>query len=251
MVVRLHGGKNDQLGLHGYGKRFATNWLEVENCFPTAVGRILFSREADDSSKYLYMTEERAERFEQAKAAKVAANKSRSEPVRVRGNGPHTRFRVHFKRGIRKMVHANSQRFKGLGEMITPHNHKRIGYKQVKRLRGVAQTDVNGRAGNSLSQSLCYCTSHFSFQITMAEMSTRMVTVETGVTSTLEDRLNESTCPWQKRWPTCRFKAWLSIRTALTSVMTSSKRSNGLTFCHAFHICLQTWWIYCLSFWHN
>jgi len=149
MVVGLHGGKNDQLGLHGYGKRFAPSWLEVENCFPTAVGRILFSRAEDDSSKYLYMTEERAERFEQAKAAKVAANKLRSEPVRVRGNGPHTRFRVHFKRGIRKMVHANSTRFKGLGEMITPHNHKRIGYKQVKRLRGVAQIDVSGRAGQS------------------------------------------------------------------------------------------------------
>jgi hypothetical protein len=135
MVIRLHGGKTDQLDMHGYGKRFAPNYLEVENCFPTAVGRILFSRAADDSSKFLYMTEEQAERYEEAKAKKVALNKSRAEPVRVRGNGPHTRFRVHFKRGIR------------FAEMITPHNHKRTGYKQVKRLRGVAQTDVNGRAG--------------------------------------------------------------------------------------------------------
>jgi hypothetical protein len=148
MVVRLHGGKTDQLDMHGYGKRFAPNWLEVENCFPTAVGRILFSRAADDSSKYLYMTEERALRFEEAKAQKVAANKSRAEPVRVRGNGPHTRFRVHFKRGIRQMVQkSHSQQFKFLAAMITTHNHKRTGYKQVKRLRGVAQTDVNGRAG--------------------------------------------------------------------------------------------------------
>jgi hypothetical protein len=147
MVVGLHGGKNDQLGLHGYGKRFAPSWLEVENCFPTAVGRILFSRAEDDSSKYLYMTEKQAERYEEAKAEKVAANKTRKEPVRVRGNGPHTRFRVHFKRGIRQMVHSRSDQFKFLAEMITPHNHKRTGYKQVKRLRGVAQTDVNGRAG--------------------------------------------------------------------------------------------------------
>jgi hypothetical protein len=93
MVVRLHGGKTDQLDMHGYGKRFAPNWLEVENCFPTAVGRILFSRAADDSSKYLYMTEERALRFEEAKAQKVAANKSRAEPVRVRGNGPQQGFK--------------------------------------------------------------------------------------------------------------------------------------------------------------
>jgi len=94
------------------------------------------------------MTEERALRFEEAKAQKVAANKSRAEPVRVRGNGPHTRFRVHFKRGIRQMVQkSHSQQFKFLAAMITTHNHKRTGYKQVKRLRGVAQTDVNGRAG--------------------------------------------------------------------------------------------------------
>jgi hypothetical protein len=148
MVIRLHGGKTDQLDMHGYGKRFAPNYLEVENCFPTAVGRILFSRAADDSSKFLYMTEEQAERYEEAKAKKVALNKSRAEPVRVRGNGPHTRFRVHFKRGIRQMVQKSSSiQFKFFAAMITPHNHKRTGYKQVKRLRGVAQTDVNGRAG--------------------------------------------------------------------------------------------------------
>lgn len=147
MVVRLHGGKTDQLDVHGYGKRFAPNYLEVQHCFPTAVGRILFSRAADDSCKFLYMTEKQAERYEEAKAEKVAANKTRKEPVRVRGNGPHTRFRVHFKRGIRQMVHSRSDQFKFLAAMITPHNHKRTGYKQVKRLRGVAQTDVNGRAG--------------------------------------------------------------------------------------------------------
>ena len=148
MVVRLQGGKADQLDMHGYGKRFAPNWLQPENCFATAVGRILFSRSADDSSKFLYMTEEEAQRFESATAAKVERNKGRAEPVRVRANGPHTRFRVHFKRAISKIVRQSpSQRFKFMAAMITPHSHKRTGYKQVKRCQGVTQPDVNGRAG--------------------------------------------------------------------------------------------------------
>ena len=148
MIVRLPGGKADQLDVHGYGKRFAPNWLEVENCFPTAVGRILFSRAADDSSKFLYMTEKEAERYESATAVKIERNKGPGEPVRVRANGPHTRFRVHFKRGIHQMVQLSPiQRFKFMAALITPHSKKRTGYKRVKRLQGVTQSDVNGRAG--------------------------------------------------------------------------------------------------------
>ena len=138
------------MGIHGYGKRFAPNWLEVENCFVTAVGRILFSRAANDTSSYLYMSETEADRFEKSTEAKIQRNLSRDEPVRVRQNGPHTRFRVHFKRGIKTMV-AGGHRFPFNPNLVTPHSKKKTGYKRVKRLHGVSQQDVNGRADHRFS----------------------------------------------------------------------------------------------------
>ena len=153
--MNLHGGKADQMGIHGYGKRFAPNWLEVENCFVTAVGRILFSRAANDTSSYLYMSETEAVRFEKSTQAKIDRNATRAEPVRVRQNGPHTRFRVHFKRGIKKMV-AGGHRFPFNPNLVTPHSKKKTGYKRVKRLHGVNQQDVNGRADHRSGNVFTY-----------------------------------------------------------------------------------------------
>jgi hypothetical protein len=143
------------MGIHGYGKRFAPNWLEVENCFVTAVGRILFSRAANDTSSYLYMSETEADRFKKSTEAKIQRNLFRKETVRVRQNGPHTRFRVHFKRGIKKMV-AGGHRFPFNPNLVTPHSKKKTGYKRVKRLHGVTQQDVNGRADHHSGNVFTY-----------------------------------------------------------------------------------------------
>jgi hypothetical protein len=162
MIVNLHGGKADQMGVHSYGKRFAPNWLEVENCFVTAVGRIIFSRAADDNSSYLYMSEKQAERYEKSLAEKVANNQGKEEPVRVRANGPHTRFRVHFKRGIKKVACKSSVTY--VPKLITPHSEKKTAYRRVKRLHAISQQDVNGRAGGLVPLLLCYVALYFSFR---------------------------------------------------------------------------------------
>jgi hypothetical protein len=160
------------MGIHGYGKRFAPNWLEVENCFPTAVGRILFSRSASDDSTYLYMSETEAARYEQSTASKIARNEGLQQPVRVRANGPHTKFRVHFTRGIQKMV-SRGHRMHHHPSFITPHGRKRTSYKQLKRLHRVSQQDINDRAGECLAT--CAVLPYIFLQITILETLTHMV----------------------------------------------------------------------------
>jgi hypothetical protein len=146
MMINLSGGKTDQSGVFGYGKRFACNWLEPHNCLPTAIGRNIFSRLSSDSSNYLYMSNDQARRYETKLAKKIAINKSKADPVRVRALGPHTRFRIHFKRGIMKMVKQKPGMFGIPPELIAPHCHKRTGYRQLKRCSGVLQDHVNARA---------------------------------------------------------------------------------------------------------
>jgi hypothetical protein len=146
MVINLSGGKTDQTGVLGYGKRFACNWLEPHNCLPTAVGRNIFSRLSSNSSNYLYMTNEQAQRYETKLAAKKAMNDSKEEPVRVRALGPHTGFRIHFQRGVMNMDRSKPGRFGIPPSIVAPHVHKRNGYREVKRIPGVSQDHVNARA---------------------------------------------------------------------------------------------------------
>ena len=158
MIVHLHGGKADQMGKYGYSKRFAPNWLCHANCFVTAVGRILFSRDADNDSSYLYMTEKEAERYEATTKAKIAKNTRLENPVRVRGNGPHTRFGVHFKRTIKKQIrdpeHCHFSEYANLA--LAPHSFKRTAYRRLQRMEGVTQQDVNGRADHHTGMVFIY-----------------------------------------------------------------------------------------------
>lgn len=156
MVINLSGGKTDQTGVFGYGKRFACNWLEPHNCLVTAIGRNIFSRLSSNSSNYLYMTNEQARRYETKLASKIATNNSKAEPVRVRGLGPHTRFRIHFKRGIMKMDKSRPGRFGMPPHLIAPHCHKRTSYRHLKRCPGVSQDHINARADHRSGNAFVY-----------------------------------------------------------------------------------------------
>ena len=148
VVVNISGGKCDQEGTSSYGKRFGCNPDEPHNCFPTALGRHFFSRQPDDNSNYLYMTDKQAADYECKRAALVARNEGSSEPTRVRCNGPHTRFRRHISRVIHRMHKANSAVFGGVrAKRITPHSFKRVGYRQARRCPSIRQEHLSARAG--------------------------------------------------------------------------------------------------------
>jgi hypothetical protein len=147
MTMKLHGDKKDPFAKHSYGKRFPPNPHEVANCLVTAVARIIFSRASDDTSPYLYMDEKEALNFQMKTDAKLAKNRTRDgAPVRVRANGPHNRFAVHFKRGIQQMEKIKPNRF-GIAKLCTLYCQKRTAYRRLKRLHNLQQEDVNGRAG--------------------------------------------------------------------------------------------------------
>jgi len=62
VLCNLAGGKSNQYDEHGYGKRLACNDQDAKFCFPTALGRHIFSRTANEDSPYIFMREEDAER---------------------------------------------------------------------------------------------------------------------------------------------------------------------------------------------
>ena len=146
MVINLSGGKSDPEGKSNYGKRFACNFLEPHNCLPTAIGRIIFSRDSTDSSQFLYMNDKEARHYSARFEQKVQKNKQLQQPGRVRQLGPHTRFRVQFKRAISKMVVGHTSRFGINPNLIAPHQRKRTAYRQIRRMRGIQQEHVSARA---------------------------------------------------------------------------------------------------------
>lgn len=146
MVINLSGGKSDPEGKSNYGKRFACNFLEPHNCLPTAIGRIIFSRDSTDSSQFLYMSDKEACHYSERFDTKVLSNKSLKEPSRVRQLGPHTKFRVQFKRAISKMVVNNHLRFGIDPDLIAPHQRKRTAYRELRRMRFIQHEHVSARA---------------------------------------------------------------------------------------------------------
>jgi hypothetical protein len=146
MVINLSGGKSDPEGKSNYGKRFACNFLEPHNCLPTAIGRIIFSRNSTDSSQFLYMSDNEARRYSARFDEKVLMNRGLAQPGRVRQLGPHTRFRVQFKRAISKMVVDQPLRFGIDPNLIAPHQRKRTAYRQIRRMRAIQQEHVSARA---------------------------------------------------------------------------------------------------------
>ena len=148
VVVNIAGGKCDQEGKSSYGKRFPCNADEPHNCFPTALGRHLFSRQSDDNSNYLYMTDKQAADYVCKKAVLESHNEHSSEPIRVRCNGPHTRFRRHMSRVIHRLHNQNPTVFGGVrAKRITPHSFKRVGYRQARRCPSIRQEHLSARAG--------------------------------------------------------------------------------------------------------
>ena len=146
MVINLSGGKADPEGKSNYGKRFACNFLEPHNCLPTAIGRIIFSRDSTDSSQFLYMSDIQAQHYQEKFAAKSQRNKSLQEPIRIRNLGPHTKFRVQFKRAVSQMELARPRRFGIDPKLIAPHHRKRTAYRQIRRMRAIQQEHVCARA---------------------------------------------------------------------------------------------------------
>jgi hypothetical protein len=148
VVVNIAGGKCDQEGTFSYGKRFACNPDEPHNCFPTALGRHLFSRQPDDKSNYIYMTDTQAADYERKRAVLLARNECSDEPIRVRCNGPHTRFRRHMSKVIHRMHSRNPAVFGGVrAKRVTPHSFKRVGYRQARRCPSIRQEHLSARAG--------------------------------------------------------------------------------------------------------
>ena len=145
----LSGGKCDTSGEFSYAKRFACNFEEVHHCFPTAFARHIFSRTSGDTSPYIFMTESRAERYDRQLRDLEARQKK--EAVRIRGNGPHTRFRVHFKRALGYV------KLRGINKKtVTLHSFKRTGYRQLRRLLGLEAQHVSARAEHRSTLAFVY-----------------------------------------------------------------------------------------------
>ena len=145
----LSGGKSDTSGEFSYAKRLACNFEEVHHCFPTALARHIFSRTSADTSPYIFMNESRAEGYDRQLRDLEARQKQ--EAVRIRGNGPHTRFRVHFKRalGYVKLGGINKK-------TVTLHSCKRTGYRQLRRLVGLEAQHVSARAEHRSTLAFVY-----------------------------------------------------------------------------------------------
>jgi hypothetical protein len=145
----LSGGKSDTSGEFSYAKRMACNFEEVHHCFPTALARHIFSRTSGDTSPYIFMTESRAEGYDRQLRDLEARQKQ--EAVRIRGNGPHTRLRVHFKRalGYVKLGGINKK-------TVTLHSFKRTGYRQLRRLVGIEAQHVSARAEHRSTLAFVY-----------------------------------------------------------------------------------------------
>jgi hypothetical protein len=148
VVVNIAGGKGDQEGKYSYGKRFACNPGEAHNCFPTALGRHFLSRQFNDRSMFLYMTDEQASSYETKKAALEKRNEELAEPIRVRHGGPHTKFRRHFTRCIHRMDARSPNIFGVSKKTITLHTSKRVGYRHARRCPSIRQEHLSARAGD-------------------------------------------------------------------------------------------------------
>lgn len=145
----VSGGKCDTSGEYSYAKRLACNFEEVHHCFPTALARHIFSRTSNDTSPYLFMTEKRAEGYDR-QLRELEARQTK-EPVRIRGNGPHTRFRAHFKRALQYVE------LRGINKKtVTLHTPKRVGFRQLRRLVGLEAQDVSARAEHRSNLAFVY-----------------------------------------------------------------------------------------------
>lgn len=150
-LVNLAGGKSDQYDEHGYGKRMACNFEDAKFCFPTALARHFFSRTLQDNSPYLFMGEEDAERYKRQLNELKDQNASREHPLRIRDNGPHTKFRRQFARAIKDLPLGGISK-----QGITLHSLKRVGYRQVRRLPGIEAQDVSARADHHSTLAYAY-----------------------------------------------------------------------------------------------
>ena len=166
VVINIAGGKGDQEGKYSYGKRFACNSGEAHNCFPTALARHIFSRQSNDSSMYLYMTDQQGMAYERKKATLISKNKELSDPIRVRCGGPHTRFRRHVAKCIHRMDVRSTQIFGVMKKAITLHTFKRVGYRHARRCPSIRQEHLSARAGDMfhVCPSLLLISSRSSFR---------------------------------------------------------------------------------------
>ena len=145
----ISGGKCDTSGEFSYAKRLVCNFEEVHHCFPTALARHIFSRASQDTSPYIFMTEIRAEEYD--RQLRELEERQKHETVRIRGNGPHTRFRVHFKRALQYVE------LRGINKKtITLHTPKRVAFRQLRRLIGLDAQDLCARAEHRSSLAFVY-----------------------------------------------------------------------------------------------
>jgi hypothetical protein len=95
------------------------------------------------------MTEIRAEEYD--RQLRELEERQKHETVRIRGNGPHTRFRVHFKRALQYVE------LRGINKKtITLHTPKRVAFRQLRRLIGLDAQDLCARAEHRSSLAFVY-----------------------------------------------------------------------------------------------
>jgi hypothetical protein len=249
VVVNVAGGKADQEGLYSYGKRFACNSREAHNCFPTALARHIFSRQSNDSSMYLYMTDQQAIAYERKKADLDARNEGLSEPIRVRSGGPHTKFRRHFTRFIFRMDAGSPNIFGVHKNTITLHSLKRVGYRHARRCPSIRQEHLSARAGD-LFHIVSISITDFE-QIIVREIRSRMDQGLPKAWLLLEGRMNGQTVLSQNSWPIFNTTLRVSTEFLPISLPNMLGRFRFIIFVLAISICLIMFAKCYLFFWHN
>lgn len=249
VVVNIAGGKGDQEGKYSYGKRFACNSGEAHNCFPTALARHFVSRQSNECSNYLYMTDQQGSAYERKKATLVARNASLSNPIRVRSGGPHTRFRRHFTRCIHRMDAGKTHIFGIQKKTITLHSHKRVGYREARRCPSIRQEHLNARAGDLFDVVFIFNTD--VQQIIVREIRSRMGQSLPKALLLLEGQMNVQTVPLRKSWPICNTILQLSTKCPPTSLTNIQRPSRFMLFVVVGGIYLTIFAKCCLFFWHN
>jgi hypothetical protein len=249
VVVNIAGGKGDQEGKYSYGKRFACNSCEAHNCFPTALARHFFSRQSNECSNYLYMTDQQASAYEGKKAMLDARNELLPDPIRVRSGGPHSRFRRHFARCI-DLIHAENPHIFGIQKKaITLHSHKRVGYREARRCPSIRQEHLSARAGDFVDVVSIFITD--VEQIIVREIRSRMGQGLPKAMLLLEGQRNVQTVPLRNNWPICNTILQLSTKCLPTSPTNIQRPFRFILFVVVGGIYLTMFAKCYLFFWHN
>ncbi len=249
VVVNIAGGKGDQEGKYSYGKRFACNSGEAHNCFPTALARHIFSRQSNDCSNFLYMTDMQATAYERKKTDLEKRNEALPDPIRVRSGGPHTKFRRHFTRCIHRMDSGSPLIFGIQKNTITLHSHKRVGYRHARRCPSIRQEHLSARAGDFDDVVSIFITD--VEQIIVREIRSRMGQGLPKALLLLEGQMNVQTVPLRNNWPICNTILQLSTKCPPTFLPTLHRQFRFIVFALVIAI-YPTMFAKCyLFFWHN